>query len=849
MDALIQRKYFIGKSIPGVWSSVYEYKPQSSEIRNTHGQIFAAICLKGPKEFSLPTAGNMLLDRFHEVYFENKEDKTLISLEKALLETGKYLQKILENDTAADIGIDLNLISMVINKDILYVSSLGKGKLYAYRDGDLTDITEALRDPTGEGLVREASLVAKKGDVYLLGTPELDQEILKDELLKVAREFTDQPLRTRFYQNEANIGLMIVGYNIDRNREIKEKPMSAVEVVPEVELATQEGVEVQPEVIIDEVITKELMGLDEVDKELPETSMESESQGSLETQTDYQEEGQQGSGLGWVDNDNIDGLDEPLGDVAEYNAKPSFKTKLTGAVTAGGNKLTGFFKGIKGKIVSLKKPARKNVFQPESIQEVEREVKIETDIEPTLEAQDLTIGELVAKEKEKDVPLENRKTYQVILIKIRNFIWGVLVGIKKLVWDKWLGMSSGDNIYLRSAARKRKWGFLVVLILVIIGLLYYSVQGVLDNQKQKAKEETAMTLFTEAKNMISVAKTTSDTLAKSTRREDAKNQVLTDLQKAQTKLDQAKLSDSLASDIKAQESLIVNITDKLSKSIVLNTLNLLTDFGDKFPDADPTDMVLYDKKLYITDAKFNNITSSDYSGNRTEIANGFKAPRSISVDDKKNLVVLDSNADNQLSLVNIENKEVTRLAATSESKVGGSTQVEFANIGGEGRIYLLENRDKAIAYYSRTKTSYTTIKIRNTMDELATAKDLFIIDGKIYLLMQKDFGLYRDAGQKQDQMNLVDFKTEDNMLSATALYVDGVNIYVADPSNKRVLVFNKTGFPDTPFVAQYVYRGSDPDAFTDIKEITADRDSLKIFVLDGTNVYVLDMASLNDFTN
>ena len=127
MDALIQKKYFIGKSTSGVWSSVYTYKPQSREIRETHGEIFATICLKGPKDFSLPTAGNMLLDRFHEAYFENKTDKVLIALEKALLETGKYLQKILENDSAADIGIDLNMIAMVINGDVIYVSSLGKG--------------------------------------------------------------------------------------------------------------------------------------------------------------------------------------------------------------------------------------------------------------------------------------------------------------------------------------------------------------------------------------------------------------------------------------------------------------------------------------------------------------------------------------------------------------------------------------------------------------------------------------------------------------------------------------------------------------------------------------------------
>jgi hypothetical protein len=830
MDALIQKKYFIGKSTSGVWSSVYTYKPQSREIRETHGEIFATICLKGPKDFSLPTAGNMLLDRFHEAYFENKTDKVLIALEKALLETGKYLQKILENDSAADIGIDLNLIAMVINGDVIYVSSLGKGKLYAYRDNELTDLSEALRDPTGEGLVREASLVAKKGDVYLLGTPEMDQEILKDEFQSVAQEFSEQPLKTKIYQNEANIGLLIVGYNIDRNRQPVTKP--APVAIPVQEVEQKEEFEKEPEELTP--VVPEVTPDDNVISEAVYTGMAAE--GSLDLakdQTDYQEE---------------------TPEFAKPVSKPAgtpLKTKFAGAIGKGKTKLTGIFGGLKERFAKRKR-SRVSVEQ-ESAQDLMRE--------PELIPEDVTIGEMIADEhkQETQVPqrsrmdqterIENRKTYQVVLVRIRDFIWKLLVGIKRLVWDKWLGMGPSDNIYLRSAARKRKWGFLVILILVIAGLLYYSIQGMVDNQKQMAKDETAAGILTEAKGMITTAKSSADLLAKTTNREDGIAQVLTDLQTAQAKLDQAKASTKLTAEIATQEQQILAIKDELSKSIVLTSLNLLTDLGDKFPGANPVDMVLVNKKLYVADAKYNNITSVDYSGNRVQLAGGLNIPRSITADDQNHLIVLDSDPDKQIGLVNLDTKVVDRLAASSESKVGGATQVEFANIGGEGRIYLLDNRDKSILYYSRTKTSYTTAKTRNTMDELATAKDFQVIDGKIYLLMQKDLGLYRDTNQKQDQMNLIGLKTGDNMLKATALYVDGVYVYVADPANKRILIFNKTGYPDTPFVAQYVYRGNDTNAFTNIKEITADRDGQKIFVLDGSGIYVLDMTKLSSFTN
>ena len=121
MDSVIQKKYFIGKSKPGTWSSVYTYKPSSQSIKDKRGEIFAAICLEGPKDYGLPTVGNMLLDKFHETYFENAQDTPLISLEKASTELGKYLQKFLENDSAGDVGIDLNFISMVIFNDLAYV--------------------------------------------------------------------------------------------------------------------------------------------------------------------------------------------------------------------------------------------------------------------------------------------------------------------------------------------------------------------------------------------------------------------------------------------------------------------------------------------------------------------------------------------------------------------------------------------------------------------------------------------------------------------------------------------------------------------------------------------------------
>ena len=81
------------------------------------------------------------------------------------------------------------------------------------------------------------------------------------------------------------------------------------------------------------------------------------------------------------------------------------------------------------------------------------------------------------------------------------------------------------------------------------------------------------------------------------------------------------------------------------------------------------------------------------------------------------------------------------------------------------------------------------------------------------------------------------------MFESTALYIDGLYIYVADPVNQRVLVFTKEA-EQIELVAQYKYRGDDPNSFKDIKEIFADREAGKLFILDGTKVYELDLTSL-----
>ena len=960
MECVIQKKYFIGKSKLGMWSSLYTYKPTSLEVRQLRGEIFAVICLQGPKNYDLPTVGNMLLDKFHETYFENRTDSSLVALEKANIGLSKYLQKFLENDKAGDIGVDLNFISMVVIKDLLYVVRMGEGKFMIHRQQALTDASDLLRDPTMEGMIQEASMVTQDNDVYFLGTKGLVKEVINEELEEVAANFSEKILKNRLYKDEASVAMIMVGLNVDRNRpEFVKSAMKNVEVENIADTASGEPVIETPETATAETVIEtaetgaaetksgtaetnkaeletpigevdntsnfgtggvvgaevlagagEIMATGEaavldgeenienpnenriilhkdrkksindeaVDQEVKQGESREETQevDQVESETtgeksDLAEDQTVGDLIANVDNQeppqdkNTEQVSNEEQDYpeqlnnADYEAEATVKS-YTGQIpssifaqnnsSAEGNtpvknrfNIKPFFEkiisGIKsffGKIKNLFSKRKRLTplvtnLDENNLKGTQEEIPVNAPIK-------LTANRLVN---------QDLKTYQIILQNIKNGFVRLVVGIKKLVWDNWLGFG-GDDLYLRSSrVRQRKWGLLVVLALVVGALLYFSVQGLIESQNVKKEKETAQLHLDAARKIVTEVNLQADILAKAAGNTERKNAELQKLVGAQTELDLAGKVKALSADIQTQEDIIVSIKDKFDRTIPLEQIDFIVDFAGKFPNANIVDMVGMNKTLYAIDNKYGKLYSIDYSGNIAEIVGGLNAPRSLTYDDKGNLIVLDSDPDKAIAVINPQSKSVTRLAATSNSTLSGVSQIEFYLVNGkDARIYLLNNSDKSIGYYSRTGSSYSTYNKRNSMEELATAKDFGLIDNKIYILMQKNLGLYRDLNQKEDVINLTGLKEKDDILSATALYLDGTYIYVGDPVSKRVMIFIKNT-PDIPFVAQYVYRGDDSTIFSDIKEIYTDKDTGKIFVLSNSKIFVLNLGSISNF--
>jgi ABC-type cobalt transport system substrate-binding protein len=826
IEGQIYKKYFIGKTKPGEWSSVYTYKPHNPAIKNLRGEIFACVSIKGPKDFSVSTAGNLLLDKLHESYFENHTDKTLTALEKAVLETAKYLQKLLENDSAADTGIELDLLTVVLIDDLIFVVSFGNCSLHVFREGNISEIASMLKDPTGEGMVRIGSLIAKKGDVFVLGTPEVSEELTTDEMLDMVVEFSEMPLKNRLFANEAAIAAMMIGYQLERatHAQVASKKLQ--------EARRQFVKEPEPDTATDEE-TGGTEKSDSLEEDLPENNGQPDSEtkgdGELLQKTETVAKRSALAGLSTL-GVNMKGFIGKAGtSVKSGLKKTSQQISHHAKRLADLNYLKNFRSGAKNKLPVA------DIAQEEMVHE-ETTAELQSELEAAGIKQD--------QKRTRNVDT-NQKTYKVILDKIWFTLTRLARDTKGLVWDNWFGMGH-DSIYLRGAARKRRWGFLIILILVVVAILYFSIQSISEGQKLKAAEDQAATHLSAAIQIISDVNANIATLAKAPSGDAGVAAALTKLTSAESELVLVKPVAKFNSDVQIQEDKITSIKDLLNKTIVVANPTIVTDAAGVFPGAAISDFTAKDGVIYMTDSKNGKVYKVAYTGGTLqELANGFTGPTSISADDKGNLIVLDANTDAKLSTVSIGDGSQKRITGSSESRLPSPGQIDFAAIG-SGRIYSYDTSKTNVLYMEKSGSNYGLPQARFNLNEIATATDISVMDLKIYLLLPFNQGIYRAFNNQNDTPTLTGLEAGEDLKSATALFVDDENVYIADPGKQRIIVFVK-GVTSMPLKAQYVYRGSDANAFKNIKEVFADKKNNRILVLDDSKIYSLTFNQLANF--
>lgn len=749
MNESVSRKFYFSKDIQkGFLATVYNYKPRNENILARKGEVFAVLRLKSDPDFDLITAGGILLDYFHETYFEIQESSTLLALEKTVISSSKHLAKLIDNDNkVGKTGIEMDLIAMSIVDNVAYFVNAGSSALKVLREGELVDIKSALKDPSGEGMVEVASMELMPDDRILISTEAVSKLLKKDETERLLNKFDldDFPKKEK---NSYEHALMIVGYKIGEKSE--EKPTA-------------------------------ILDTDEDDKTLGEL-IASEKEEVL------------------VESEFVD-------DTLTLDTTPIIeKTDELG-------------------------PDEKDVDDETKSEEKETQDSSD-DIDKTPE-------EEPTKDEREPLTIREEKTYKVLLTKLTNKLKLLPKRVKSS-----MNKSQPELVPSRQSIDKpnQKMIIIVLVLFLLSGALYVGVRQAVKNNTEKVQTEEAqvsLEVLTQKvetlENLIAEIKLNDST----EKRQEGINEVAL----ARAEIDKVKDFEQVKTEVEAFSARVQVAEDYFNRIVPVSEDNKLVDVASFFPDASLSDVAFSSTKIFLSDSGLGKIYSVNFDGtDLQEIVSDLTNPTSLTVDTQGKVFFLDDSSENRIGIFDPTTKTTKRLAGTSTSRIGEVGSIEFAEISG-GRVYLVNKTDKKVMYLEKSGDNYGLPASRFELAELATGKDIYIIDNKIYVLAEINQGLYRFLNGQDDSPELIGLPEGEDMNKSTGMFVDGTNIYFTDPENKRVAVFDK-GVQTAKFKGQYKSR--DGEMFGELLDVVSVVAQGKIYTIDKSVLYELDLTGLNE---
>jgi DNA-binding beta-propeller fold protein YncE len=747
MNESVSRKFYFSKEIQkGYLATVYNYKPRNENILARKGEVFAVLRLKSDPGFDLITAGGILLDYFHETYFEIQESSTLLALEKTVISSSKHLAKLIDNDNqVGKSGIEMDLLAMSIVDNVAYFVNAGSSSLKILRQEELVDIKSALKDPSGEGMVEVASMELMPDDRLLISTDAVSKLLKKDQTEKILKKFDidDFPKKEK---NSYEHALMIVGYKLG---EEQEEPPTAI---------------VNP---------------DEDDKTLGELIASEKEEVLVENKF----------------------VDEPVVTQEVENSD----------ITVEDSKV-------------------------DEKLEVEEEIGEEMEMQESVEVTEELPDEVVAEDDRKPLAIKEEKTYKVLLTKLTNKLKLLPKRIKSSM-DK-----TQPELVPSNTKPKQKMIIIILVLFLLSGALYLGVRQAIKNNTEKVQTEEAQVSL----EVLTQKVETLETLVAEIKLNDStekRQQGINEVALVRAEIDKVKDFEQVKSEVEEFASRVQSAEDYFNRIVAVSEDNKLVDVASFFPDAVLSDLAFSSTKIFLSDSGLGKIYSINYDGtDLQEIVSDLKNPTSITVDTQGRVIFLDDSSENRIGIFDPETKATKRLAGTSTARTGEVASLEFAEISG-GRVYLINITDKKVMYIEKTGDNYGLPASRFELAELATGKDIYIIDNKIYVLAEINQGLYRFLNGQDDSPELIGLPEGEDMNKSTGMFVDGTNIYFTDPENNRVAVFDK-GVQTAKFKGQYKSR--DAEMFGELLDVISVVAQGKIYTIDKSVLYELDLSGLNE---
>ena len=154
-------------------------KPETTELLLKKGTVYTLFEISGDSNFDTELICKVINDVIHDSYYQSEGISPIQSMEKSVVEMKeKVLQ--LSNDTLTSDpqGIKLNILSVVLWGNVLYVVQFGSAKSFLMKDGSINPL-----EMISEGNFSTASKVVDEDEVLILCTESFEKTFPPEKLL------------------------------------------------------------------------------------------------------------------------------------------------------------------------------------------------------------------------------------------------------------------------------------------------------------------------------------------------------------------------------------------------------------------------------------------------------------------------------------------------------------------------------------------------------------------------------------------------------------------------------------------------------------------------------------------
>lgn len=796
------------------WASVFGYKPEEEDRAAIYGQMFAVMSINATIDFDLANIGSLLFDELQQAYFDapagTLSKGQLATLEVALKAVKRRIDMILSREAElVDTGIDIELAVILIKEKVLYMAVVGESQIIVAREGQIANISDSLIDPDNDKFMRTGSMFLESGDQMLL---------LTSDLAKLYGEKQWQDVFAAVSTDDLNV-LKGAGFLIGMDVTKPAKPEPVVAEMSAETASQMESSESQPAVEHTEQASDEQV-FDHNHHEKPVVSIDHPEQTMPVVESELADDEE------WVE----------VGPSILDRAKQKF-TEIRSVVQP---KVLSGISAVRTTAQSKLEEFKERRSQPEMELELEEQPgshKVEAD---TYEGEDYEYNDAGGSDRFEQIKRTAGSTFSAVT--------ATVMAQAQRFMSRNVGRRSvpgrGGKMYLGGNNRGLNWKLLVPVALVIFVFLFITVRKVVQDQEYNARVDAVRREITTLKSRLTDAEGDVRAASISTDSVDAKEKALAKLAGIETDANKLLTRELLQTEINQMVSDIDNYQDQLQNIRGFTEPQIVADLAANSEGTNVSDITLAGGNIYVTDSNKGAVYRMG-TGQRSEatvFASGLNGPYLIETDEDGDLIVIDNNTDSTVTTIDVANGQTKRHTGLSTSKMGKLLAIDIwsnaalYSISGEKQSLL--KQDNVAGTYQLPNDSRPWRKDA----DFAQARDM-AVDYWVYVVITgKGLQRYFAGNPAPYTVNGLLSKDSEAMKNITAMDITATNLYVADPTNKRILVFTKRQDNGDifDFKEQHVFRG-EGSTFTDIRDLVVDEAGKVMFVLDGNRVIRLSI--------